>query len=149
VRTLDWAEAHVGFDKVVDGLPAAKRGVRPEGFEYSAWQLLEHMRLAQKDLLAFCADAAYVHTLTWPDDYWPKAPAPPDAGAWDRSVSDFKQDRTALKELCANPAIDLFAAVPTGKSRQTYLRAVLLVIDHNAYHLGQLVAVRKALDAWS
>jgi hypothetical protein len=147
-HTLAWEEAHVGFDKALDGLPVSARGERAEGFAYSAWQLLEHMRLAQKDLLAFCVDRNYVHALTWPDDYWPKAPAPPDASAWENSVADFKADRATLKALCADAGVDLFATVPTGKARQTYLRAILLVIDHNAYHLGQLVALRKALGDW-
>ena len=146
-RALDWEEAHVGFDKALAGLPAALRGKRPKGFEHSPWQLLEHMRLAQRDILAFCLDASYVHTLKWPDDYWPSNPAPTRPAAWKRSVADFKADREGLKQLVRDVA-DLSALVPTGKGHQTYLRAILLVIDHNAYHLGQVVAVRRALGAW-
>jgi uncharacterized damage-inducible protein DinB len=138
----------VGFDKAVDGIPADRRGSCAAGFEHSPWQLLEHMRLAQKDLLDFCVNTQYVHALQWPEDYWPPSPVPPDATAWDRSVSDFKSDREEFKQLVRDASVDLFAVVPTGKGPQTYLRAILLVADHNAYHLGQLVAVRRALGLW-
>ena len=147
VRFLDWEESHVGFDKAVDGLPAAKRGTRPAGFEHSAWQLLEHLRIAQEDILDFCLDAQYVHSRHWPDDYWPKDPAPPDARAWDASIASFKRDREKMKQV-ARETKDLYSSVPTGNEQQTYLRALLLVTDHNAYHLGQLVAVRRALGEW-
>ena len=148
VRVLDWEEAHVGFDKAVDGIPPDQRGVRPEGFEHSPWQLLEHARLAQKDLLDFAINPRYVHTLEWPQDYWPQDPAPPGAHAWNASVADFKADREQMRRLIRRSGVDLFALVPTGKGRQTVLRAILLVMDHNAYHLGQLVAVRRALGIW-
>jgi hypothetical protein len=85
-RYLTWEEAHVGFDKAVDGIPEGKRGAVAPGFEHSPWQLVEHLRLGQKDLLEFCINPGYVHALTWPDDYWPRTPAPPDAAAWDRSL---------------------------------------------------------------
>jgi len=148
VRALDWEEAHVGFDKILDGIPADRRGSRATGFAHTPWQLLEHLRVAQKDLLDFCANAKYVHALKWPDEYWPKTPAPPSASAWNESVADFKADGDKLKALIQNPAVDLFATVPTGKGKQTYLRTILLVVDHNAYHLGQVVAVRQALGIW-
>ena len=148
VRLLDWEEAHVGLEKALAGLPADLRGTRAPGFEHTVWQLFEHMRLAQKDILDFCVNPRYVHELAWPEDYWPKAPAPADASAWDQAVVGFTTDRQALKTLVSDPAVDLLAAVPTGKDRHTYLRAILLVADHNAYHLGQLVAVRKALGSW-
>ena len=148
MRLLDWEEAHVGFDSAVDGVPADRRGSLAPGFEHSVWQLLEHMRLAQKDILDFCVNARYVHALQWPDDYWPQSPVPPGEAAWDPSVKDFKADRDALKELAEDTRVDLLGLVPTGKGQQTYLRALLLVADHNAYHLGQLVAVRRALGIW-
>ncbi len=147
VRVLDWEEAHVGFDKAVDGIPADKRGARAPGFEHSPWQLLEHMRIAQEDILDFCVNPAYEHTMKWPDDYWPKHPAPPSETAWTDSVAAFVRSRDELKRL-AGEIEDLTAQVPTGEPRQTYLRAILLAADHNAYHVGQLVAVRRALGVW-
>jgi uncharacterized damage-inducible protein DinB len=147
VRALDWEEARVGFDKAVAGIPDDRRGARPAGFEHSAWQLVEHMRLAQEDILDFCVNERYEHTMTWPDDYWPKDPAPPSPRAWNESLAAYTRSLDALKRL-AREVPDLTAKVPTGKSGQTYLRALLLVIDHTAYHVGQLVAVRKALGVW-
>ena len=146
-RALDWEEAHVGFDKAIDGIPADKRGVKAPGFEYSAWQLLEHIRLAQDDILDFCVNPKYVHTMKWPDDYWPKAPAPPSDDAWESSLSGYARSLEELRRL-VREVDDLTAAVPTGKEKQTYLRSILLTADHTAYHIGQLVAVRKALGAW-
>jgi uncharacterized damage-inducible protein DinB len=146
VRVLDWEEAHVGFDKAIDGIPADKRGVKAPGFEYSAWQLLEHMRLAQLDILDFCVNPKYVHAMKWPDDYWP-APVPASADAWKQSIASYTESREKMKAL-ARDVEDLTARVPTGKGNQTYMRAILLVADHNAYHVGQLVALRKALGIW-
>jgi hypothetical protein len=146
VRLLDWEEAHVGFDKAIDGIPPDKRGARPAGFEHSPWQQLEHLRLAQEDILDFCVNPKYVHTMKWPDDYWP-APAPPDDSAWKKSVAAFKNSREKMKAL-ARDVPDLTAKVPTGKANHTYLRAILLVADHTAYHVGQLVDVRRALGIW-
>jgi len=146
VRLLDWKEAHVGFDKAVEGIPADRRGARANGFEHSPWDLVEHMRIAQDDILDFCVNAQYVHTMKWPDDYWPGS-APPDTAAWDASIAAFRRSRDRMKAL-AREVSDLAAPVPTGKSGQTYLRAILLVADHAAYHVGQLVAVRRALGIW-
>ena len=146
VRVLDWEDAHAGFDNAVDGIPQDKRGRRPAGFEHTPWQLVEHMRIAQEDILDFCVNAKYQHTRKWPDDYWPD-PAPPSARAWTNSIAAYNRSRAALKRL-ARTVPDLTALVPTGKRRQTYLRALLLAADHNAYHVGQLVAVRRALGIW-
>lgn len=148
VRVLGWEEAHVGFDKAVAGIPADRRRARAAGFEHSLWQLLEHMRIAQKDLHDFCVNSHYVHALKWPDDYWPSNPAPPAPAAWDAAITDFKADREKLKALVRDPHVDLLAIVPTGKGQQTCLRSILLVADHNAYHLGQFVALRRALGLW-
>jgi uncharacterized damage-inducible protein DinB len=145
-RLLDWEEAHVGFERAVEGVPADTYNVRPAGFEHTAWELLEHLRIAQADILDFCVNASYQHLLAWPEDYWPKTPAA-DEAAWNASIAAFKQDRAAMKRVVRDTQ-DLHAAVPAGKPSQTYLRAVLLLADHNAYHLGQLVAVRRALGAW-
>ena len=146
-RLLDWEDAHVGFDKAVDGIPPDKRGARPAGFEHSPWQLLEHIRIAQDDILDFCVNAAYQHTMKWPDDYWPTDPAPPSRNAWTESIASYARSREDLKRL-AREVEDPTATVPTGQGNQTYLRAILLAADHAAYHVGQLVAVRRALGIW-
>jgi uncharacterized damage-inducible protein DinB len=148
VHVLEWEEAHVGFDEAIDGIPDDKRGSHAAGFKHTPWQILEHMRVAQKDLLNFCADSQYVHTLKWPEDYWPQSIAPQNPTAWSESIADFRADREKLKQLARDSHVDLFTVVPTGKGQQTYLRAILLVVDHNAYHLGQLVAMRRALGIW-
>jgi uncharacterized damage-inducible protein DinB len=147
VRALEWEDARVGFDRAVDGIPADQRGARAAGFEHTLWQLVEHIRIAQEDILDFCVNAHYEHTRKWPDDYWPNASGPPDDRAWDDSLVSCKRSLDAMKQLARDTA-DLTAAVPTGTPAQTYLRAILLVIDHNAYHVGQLVAVRRALGIW-
>jgi hypothetical protein len=146
VRLLDWEEAHVGFDTAVEGIPAAARGGRPAGFEHSPWQLVEHMRLAQDDILDFCVNASYAHALKWPDDYWP-GQTPSSDTAWNDSIAAFTRTREQFKAL-ARDVEDLTVTVPTGKGNQTFLRAILLVADHTAYHVGQLVAVRRALGVW-
>ena len=148
VRVLDWDDAHVGLDKAIDGIPPDQRGVRPPGFQHSVWQLLEHIRLAQDDILDFCVNSGYEHTMKWPDDYWPPDPAPPGQHAWTESIAGYKRGVEELKKI-ARTIEDLSAAVPTGKKNQTYLRSVLLVADHTAYHVGQIVAVRRALGIWS
>src|SRR5262249_16837961 len=121
-RVLDWEEAHVGFDKALSGIPADKRGARAAGFEHSCWQLLEHIRLAQGDILDFCLNAKYHHSLKWPDDYWPTKPEPPSSSAWTESIAACTRSRERLKQL-AREAPDLTANVPTGEGGQTYLRA--------------------------
>jgi uncharacterized damage-inducible protein DinB len=148
IRVLDWEDAHVGFDKAVKGIPVDMRGARAAGFEHSPWQLLEHIRIAQDDILAFCLNAGYQHSMKWPDDYWPKDPAPPSTKAWTDSLASCVRAREELKRLVRERQ-DLTEKVPTGKDNQTYLRAILLVADHNAYHVGQLVAVRRALGVWN
>jgi hypothetical protein len=143
---LDWEDAHAGFDKVVAGLPCELQGQTPPGLPYSPWQLLEHIRLTQQDIIEFCRNPAY-QELHWPDDYWPGDPLPPSAGSWEASVAAFRRDREALKRLALDSRIDLLARVPAGTG-QTYLRELLLAADHTAYHLGALVVVRRALGAW-
>jgi DinB family protein len=145
-RLLDWEDAHVGFEKAVAGLPSELRGQAPSGLPYSPWQLLEHIRLTQYDILEFCRNPAY-EELDWPEDYWPESASPASAAAWDKSVAAVRKDREALKQLALNPGLDLLARVPAGDG-QTYLRELLLVADHTAYHLGELVVVRRALGAW-
>jgi len=145
-RILSWQDAHVGFEKSVEGLAPKLRGVRVVGFPHSAWELLEHMRITQHDILDFCRNPGYSE-MTWPDDYWPKSAEPPSERAWDDSIAAFRDDRAALEALAADDSIDLFEKIPHGDG-QTYLRELLLVADHNAYHLGQLVVVRQQLGAW-
>jgi len=145
-RTLSWQDAHVGFEKAVEGLAPKLRGVRVDGFPHSAWELVEHLRITQHDILDFCRNPKYAE-MNWPADYWPKSPAPLSDTAWDDSISAFREDRAALEALAVDESIDLFAKIPHGDG-QTYLREILLVADHNAYHLGQLVAVRQQLGAW-
>jgi hypothetical protein len=145
-RLLDWQDAHATFDAAVQGMPPQMQGVRPAGLPYSAWELLEHLRFTQWDILQFCRNPAYEEP-NWPDDYWPDSSAPPRPESWDESAAAFRADREALKEMAADTSLDLFAAIPHG-SGQTYLRELLLVADHNAYHVGQIVAVRKLLGVW-
>ena len=146
VKLLNSDDAHVDFDSVVDGIPAGLRGRRPEGLPYSAWELLEHMRITQRDILDFCRYEVY-DSPAWPDECWPKMPGPSSDKAWDDSVAAFRADRRAFAELIADPSIDIFARIPHGTG-QTYLREALLVSDHSAYHLGEMVAVRRLLGAW-
>jgi len=145
-RILDWADAHASLERAIEGLPARLRGVTPAGWAHSAWQLLEHLRICQHDILDFCRNPKYVEMAM--EDYWPPSAAPPSAKAWSASVAAVRRDRTALKKLAADGKTDLFARIPHG-SGQTYLRELLLVADHNAYHVGQLVALRRALGSWS
>jgi uncharacterized damage-inducible protein DinB len=145
-RILVWEDAHVGFDTAVDGIPVELRGKLPPGAPHSPWQIVEHLRRAQHDILDFCRNAEF-EELEWPDDYWPPSPEPPDLEAWDESVSGFREDRRTLQQMARDDNIDLYARIPHG-SGQTYLRELLLVADHNAHHLGQLVLVRRLLGIW-
>lgn len=138
--------AHLNFDRAVADLPAQLRGVKPTGLPHSPWRLLEHLRIAQWDILRFCLDAGHV-SPSFPDGYWPEGDAPPDSDAWDRSVAAFRADLGAMQELVSDPATDLLQPLAHGQG-QTVLREALLVADHNAYHLGQLVVVRRLLGAW-
>ena len=146
-KLLDWNDAHVDFDRAVSGLQAEHVGTVPPGLPYSPWQLLEHMRIAQHDILDFCRNTDY-EELDWPDDYGPRASAPASPDAWDASVQAFHRDREALKALAGDGSIDLFARIPHGQG-QTYLREILLAADHTAYHVGEMVAVRRLLGLWS
>jgi len=145
-KLLGWRDAHVNFDTAVEGLDAELRGVRPPGLPHSAWELVEHLRITQADILEFCRRKDY-REKEWPGDYWPDSPAPPVAGAWDNAVHEYRADREALQSLASDARMDLFAEIPWGEG-QTYLRELLLVADHTAYHVGQLVLVRRALGAW-
>jgi uncharacterized damage-inducible protein DinB len=144
-RLLAWEDAHVGFDEAVANIPAELRGKRPRGAQ-SLWELVEHLRITQHDILDFCLNPEY-RERQWPDDYWPPSPAPPSASAWTESIRQFQQDRKALQQLAADRSLDLHARIPHG-SEQTYMRELVLAADHTAYHVGQLVLVRRLLGNW-
>jgi DinB superfamily len=143
---LTKGNAHVVFDKAIDGLPAELRGASAPNLPHTPWRLVEHLRIAQWDILQFCLDPAHV-SPQWPEGYWPEGDAPPDPDAWDRTVEAFRADLASMIALVSDPATDLFARLPHGEG-QTVLREALLVADHNAYHVGQLIAVRRLLGAW-
>jgi hypothetical protein len=142
---LSGGGAHASFDDAVRGLPAKLRGAKPPSLPHTAWQLLEHMRLAQWDILDFSRNPKYKE-IAFPEGYWPKTEAP-HAGAWEKSLRQFRADLAAMRKLVTNPKTDLHSPIPWGDG-QTILREALLVADHNSYHLGQLILVRKALGAW-
>jgi hypothetical protein len=146
VSLLKGGQAHVHFMDAIDGFPEAKRGAFAEGLPHTGWQLLEHARIAQWDILEFSHDAKHV-SPGFPEGYWPKTPVPPDDAAWEKSVQTFQRDLQEMIKLVKNPKTDLHAAIPHGEG-QTILREALLLADHNAYHLGQLVDLRRALGAW-
>jgi hypothetical protein len=143
---LQGGGAHVDFETALKGLPATLRGKRPKGSEHSLWEILEHMRIAQWDILEFSRDPKHV-SPEWPGGYWPRTKAPASSQAWTRSVREFRAGLKAMSKLVAEESTDLFARIPHGDG-QTILREALLVADHNAYHIGELVLVRRLLGAW-
>jgi hypothetical protein len=146
IEVLDGGHAHLTFDDAIAGLPAELRGARPAGLPHTPWRLLEHMRICQWDILRFSVDPSHV-SPEFPAGYWPAGDSPPKPGAWDASVAAFQADLQAMKDLVMDPKTDLFAPIPHGQG-QTILREALLVADHNSYHLGQIVTVRRLLGAW-
>jgi DinB superfamily len=143
---LKGGEAHVHFMDAIEDFPEAKRGTFAEGLPHTGWQLLEHARIAQWDILEFSRNAKHI-SPGFPEGYWPKTPVPPDEAAWAKSVKEFQYDLQEMIKLVKNAKTDLYAAIPHGDG-QTILREALLLADHNAYHLGQLVDLRRALGAW-
>lgn len=143
---LKGGNAHLTFDKAVAGLPPKLRGARPPGQPHSPWRLVEHMRIAQWDILEFSRNPRH-KSPKWPDGYWPTTDAPPKSDDWSRSIKQFRADARAMQALVADPKQDLLAPI-TGGQGQTLLREALLVADHTAYHLGQLVILRRLLGAW-
>jgi hypothetical protein len=146
VELLAGGQAHAKFEDIVKNFPTKLRGARPEKFPHSPWMILEHLRLAQWDILEFSRNPQHV-SPPWPSGYWPKSEAPPNAAAWNKSIQQFRRDRKAMQNLVTNRKTDLFAKIAWGDG-QTILRETLLVADHNAYHLAQLVDVRRMLGAW-
>jgi hypothetical protein len=146
VYLLKGGGAHVHFMDALEGFPAGKYGVFATGLPHTGWQLLEHARIAQWDILEFSSNPKHV-SPDFPAGYWPKTPMPASEAAWKESVEAFQRDLTAMVKLVQNPRTDLFAKIPHGDG-QTILREALLLADHNAYHLGQLVDLRRALGTW-
>ena len=146
VELLKGGHAHAKFEDAVKGLPAKLRGTKPENFPHSPWMLVEHIRIAQWDILEFSRNAKH-KSPKWPEGYWPKTAEPPSANAWDKSVEQVHADLKALEDLVKDPKTDLFAKIPGGDG-QTILREAMLVADHNAYHVAQLIDVRRLLGAW-
>jgi hypothetical protein len=146
LELLDGGHAHPDFETAIADMPADRRGTKPPGLPYTPWRLIEHMRIAQWDILRFSIDPEHV-SPDFPTGYWPEGDSPPDPGAWDRSVESFRAELRAMKDLVSDPRTDLVAPIPHGQG-QTILREALLVADHNSYHIGQLIAVRRLLGAW-
>src|SRR5438105_8230260 len=146
MRQSSLEDIDLDFEAAIKDLLTELREAKPAHLPHTPWRLLEHMRIAQWDILEFCRNPRHV-SPPFPQGYWPAGDAPPDEAAWDRSVAAFQADLQAMQDLVADPATDLFAPFPHGEG-QTVLREALLVADHNAYHLGQLVVVRRLLGAW-
>jgi hypothetical protein len=143
---LDGGGAHARFNDAVKDMPERLRSVKPDGLPHSAWMLLEHLRIAQRDILEFSRNPKHA-SPKWPEGYWPKTQAPPSPAAWNKSVQQFRKDLKAMQDLVANAKTDLYARIPWGDG-QTILRQALLLADHNAYHIAQLIDVRRLVGAW-
>lgn len=149
IALLRGGQAHVTFDDAVKDFPAGQRGAVPPKLPYSAWQILEHLRIAQRDILNFCAPpTGGYQPMQWPEDYWPKTPQPPSPDAWDHSIAAIRKDLEHFESLILKPDADLFKPFRWGEG-QNLLREALLIADHNAYHLGELVVLRRLLGAWN
>jgi hypothetical protein len=148
LELLKGGHAHLDFDKAIAGLPANLRGEKPSGMPHTPWRLVEHMRIAQWDILQYSIDSKHI-SPEFPQGYWPRGDAPPSAAAWNQSVAAFRSDLQAMMDLVSNPQTDLFKPIGNDSSQNhTILREALLIADHNAYHLGQLVTIRRLLGAW-
>lgn len=145
-QALGWEEAHVSFDRATADVPFDLQGVRPPGLHHSLWELLEHIRITQRDILEFCVNEAYTE-LPWPAGYWPPEPTPDRPTAWSESVAMVKRDMEVLRSVVLDHADDLLWPV-AGGTGQTLLREVLLALDHTSYQIGQLVMVRQLLGIW-
>ena len=146
-QLLRGANAHVDLFSALKDFPAALYGEKPQNAAHSAWELLEHIRIALRDLWDFSTNPEYVEPK-WPDDYWPASPAPPTKEAWDSSVRAIEEDMELFGKLIKNPKSNLYAQIPWGKKDQTLLREVLVAADHNSYHTGELVMLRRILGIW-
>ena len=146
LKLLQWEDAHTNFESVIKDFPVELAGKQIPEMPYTAWQLLEHLRIAQRDIVEFCRNPKHV-SPKWPQSYWPHEKSPPDADAWHKSANAFQSDLKSMQKLVKDSSTDLFARIAHGEG-QTILREVLLVADHNAYHIGQLLLVRRLLGAW-
>jgi DinB superfamily len=146
VELLESGHAHVDFESAVKDWPPSLQGKKPEGAAHSPWEVLEHMRIAQWDILEFTRNPRHV-SPEFPAGYWPKTQAPPDSKAWDKSVAAFRSDLKAMIKIVESKSTDFLAALSHGDG-QTVLREALLVADHNSYHLGELLLLRRLLGAW-
>ncbi|MGH9504039.1 MAG: DinB family protein [Terriglobales bacterium] len=146
VELLKGGGAHTPFEEAIRGIPTPLRRKIPAGLPHSPWMLLEHLRIAQSDILEFSRNRKHV-SPDWPKGYWPRSEAPPTSAAWNASIGKFRRDLKTMQALVANPKTDLFARIPWGEG-QTILREALLVADHNAYHVAQIIDVRRLLRAW-
>ena len=144
IKLLRGGQAHLTLDEVITDLPSNLRGIKPAGAPHTAWQLLEHMRIAQWDILEFSRNPKHV-SPQWPEGYWPKTEKPPSDAAWKKSIAAINKDSQAMQKLVEDPKTDLYATIPHGAG-QNILREALLVADHNAYHIGQLLLVRRLLE---
>jgi hypothetical protein len=146
VSLLDWGDAHMRFEEAVRDFPREFMNARPPNVPYTPWHLLEHIRIAQWDILDFIRNPNYAE-MEWPKEYWPDRNEQADQARWDATLEAFHSDREALKRLASDPATDLYAPIPHGQG-QTILREILLVADHNAYHLGEFAILRQVMDSW-
>ena len=146
VDLLESQHAHVTFERAIDGLPSEARGQQAAQTPYTIWEILEHMRICQRDILEFSRNAEHV-SPEWPSGYWPASLRPEGDAGWENSLQTFRSDLETMKQLVSDPEQDLFTAIPHGDG-QTILREVLLLADHNAYHVGQIVLIRKVLGLW-
>jgi hypothetical protein len=148
-KLLDGGQAHATFEDATKNMPETLRGIVPDGLPYSAWQIVEHIRIAQRDILEFSdnADGSY-KPMKWPDAYWPKSPGPPEEDAWDKCLEAIGKDRAAFEKLLADAGDDELAAPFAWGDGQTLLREALLIADHMAYHTGELIVLRRLLGAW-
>lgn len=146
VKQLDVSEAHASFDDAVKNMPFEQQGIRPKGAERSPWEELEHLRIAQWDIFEFAMNPKH-QSPEFPAGYWPGSPNPPNEKAWEKSVKSFQSDRAKFKKYLTDESTDLFAKIPHGDG-QTVLRQAIVAIDHNAYHIGQLILLRRLLGAW-
>lgn len=143
---LDWEQAHASLDAVLANFPSELRGRRPDGMAHSAWEVLDHIRATQHDLLEFCTNEHYEEPK-WPEDYWPKSPAPKGDAEWTACIRAIHADGAELAKFTIETDLDLTGKIPHGTG-QTYLRTVLVAIDHTAHHLGQIIDIRRLLGAW-